>query len=104
MGFTLIGVTQIGEVKKLVELNFLNYPLPLGLPIVGDVQDMLHEIIYVHKNLMMVKFSNYNLFVVVALVSFNAFCIKFLLLPGNLWRRVNNVVAIALRGVDLRSR
>lgn len=78
----LLAVTFVMEVKNTAPLNFLDRRSPFVLPIVRDVQNMLHEIIYAHENPMTLKILNYKLLVVVAIIFCNAACIELLILSN----------------------
>ena len=67
-------------VKKTVASNFLDCWSPLGLSIVGDVQDVFHKIIHSYENPMMLEVLSDKLLVIVAVVFSRAICIELLLL------------------------
>lgn len=70
----------MGGVKKTVASNFLDCWSPLGLPIVGDVQDTVHKIIHSHENPMMLEILSDKLLVIVTIVFSRAICVEFLFL------------------------
>lgn len=100
-GLAIIDVTLVMELKRLVGLDLLDHRSPPGLPIVGDEQDVLHEMLYVDENSIIIEILTGGRLVpvVVAGVFFKTINVGFLVLldgwPSDEWHRASGIDRIA---------
>jgi hypothetical protein len=96
-GVAMAAVEVVVGRKFHIGLDFFDHRSPSGLPVVGDVQDVLHENLYVDENTMTLEVLEDELLVICAIVFSNQVRVGFQLLSGgcpsgewcNVWYRAS---------------